>query len=323
MHTLMKKTLASLSILILLITAMSASAQTGQQGPYLYTYPGDPNGVSTQIINPGIGYQIINPVTGQSYFKLSPKGDNSSYGARDFVISGSITLLSGSATATGALTFGVQPTVGDIIVIGATTYSYVTTISATNQIVIGASTTATATNTSGAITTGGSSAAAYWTGGTNASAFSTSAANVVSLTAWVTGTAGNVATTGTFASPYNSFGATTLTGGLAASGTNVICTLPANAGKFVFTGADIVFSNGTTITAGPTVKIQSGTSTAISASVALTGTAAGTSTVLGRTTVAQVIDTGTTGVTINAVTTVSGTNANFYAKPVLRGYYVP
>lgn len=239
-------------------------------------------------------------------------------------------LISGSTKATGTLTLNVNPSPGDVITLGTFSYTYKSSISGTtNQILIssgsGGSLSATITNTINAIITGGTSNANYYTSGSNTSATAAAGTgNNIAVTALSSGTAGNgVATTGSFASGYNLWGATTLTGGAVASGTDTLFTLPANGGSYVFAGADIVCLSGT-LTAVPSVAIQSGSTTVLSGTVSLTGTTANNIThITAVTSPLPVVVTGTNAAPIQLKITTTGTATSpFMGKVFIKGYWL-
>lgn len=128
--------------------------------------------------------------------------------------------------ATGLLTFTAQPANNETVTIGATTYTFKTTLSTgptvANEILRGADAAASVANLIGAInaaSSGGQSAGTTYGTGTTANASVTAAAGAgtsVALTAKTAGVAGNsVATTET--STVGSFANATLTGGVDAA----------------------------------------------------------------------------------------------------------
>ena len=129
--------------------------------------------------------------------------------------------------ATGTLTASTRPSDGDTVTIGATTYTFKTTLSAgpavANEVLIGANVAATHTNLTAAINGSAGAGTTYGTGTTaNASATATAGATTTVLTAIAQYTAGNSVVT-TEVGSNTSFGAATLTGG--AAPTNLIhCT---------------------------------------------------------------------------------------------------
>lgn len=236
-------------------------------------------------------------------------------------------LISGSTKAAGTLTLNVNPSPGDVITLGTFSYTYKSSISGTtNQILIGSGSLAsTITNTINAIATGGTSNPNYYTSGSNTSATAVAGTgNSIAVTALSSGTAGNgVAATGSFASSYNTWAAATLTGGAVASGTDTIFTLPANGGSYVFTGADIVCLGGT-LTAVPSVAIQSGSTTVLSGTVSLTGTTANNIThITAATSPLPVVVSGTGAAPIQLKITSSGTATSpFMGKVFIKGYWL-
>lgn len=121
--------------------------------------------------------------------------------------------------ATGTLTASTQPSNNDTVTIGATTYTFKTTLSTgpavANEVLIGANVAATHTNLTAAINGSAGAGTTYGTGTTaNASATAVAGATTTALTAIATYTSGNSVVT-TEAGSNTSFGAATLTGGLA------------------------------------------------------------------------------------------------------------
>lgn len=325
----MKNLIAAFLLALCFIPEANAFTN-GQQGPFIWTYHGDPTNVSTSIINPYTGAIVINPDTAQRFGKITAAGNSSGYFENEWIVSGSNVLVSGSLTATGTLTINANPTAGDTITTGTIVYTFVPAITGTNnQIAIGANTATTGTNVKLALITSGSSTGQYGTSGSNGLVVATNALGIVSITATTSGTAGNtVATTGSFASTGVSFGATTLTGGATAAGTNTVYSLPANAGKFVLSAEENIYISGTGITTSPTVSysgisVLSGTQI-LTGSTSLSGTVAGSNTHMSALTApGQVIDTGTTGATVTMIVTNSGTTTNMIVKPVLKLEFIP
>lgn len=235
-------------------------------------------------------------------------------------------LISGSTKASGTLALGAQPSAGDVVTLGTYSYTYKSALSgtATNQILISGSLAGTVANTVNAITTGGTSSQ-YYVGGTNASASAAAGAgSTIVATAVASGTAGNgVAATGSFASQANGWGGATLTGGAVASGTDTIYTLPANGGSYVFTAADVVCLGGT-LSAAPSVAIQSGSATLLSGTVSLTGTTANSLThITSVTSPLPLVVTGTNATPIQLKITTSGTATSpFTGKVFIKGYWL-
>ena len=127
-----------------------------------------------------------------------------------------------SISASGTLTISGQPTAGDTVTIGGTTYTFASALtSSANQVLIGSSTAATLANLAGAInaeTGNGQAAGTTYSHGTLANTFASitgTTGNALTLQATGAGTTGNgVATSSSNASSL-SFGGTTLTGGVA------------------------------------------------------------------------------------------------------------
>ena len=249
----------------------------------------------------------------------------------EFIVNSGTTpiLVSGTTKAAGTLTLNVQPTPGDVITLGTFTYTYKTAISGTtSQIVISTGSSGslanTITNTINAITTGGTSSQ-YYVSGTNTSASAASGTgNTILVTAYASGTAGNdIAATGSFASAYNSWSAPTLAGGAVASGTDTIYTLPASGGSYVLTAADVLCLSGT-LTAAPSVAIQSGSATLLSGTVSLTGTTANNIThIAALTSPLPVVVTGTNATPIQLKVTSTGTATSpFEVKVFVKGYWL-
>lgn len=126
--------------------------------------------------------------------------------------------------ATGTLTIAVQPTSGDTITLGSVTYTFQSSVSTTaNKILIGAAATNTLANALAAINAAAGGGTTY--GSATVANPSASAAAATSTTITVSsftpGTAGNtvVASTSSFTSGSNHFGATTLGGATDPNGT--------------------------------------------------------------------------------------------------------
>ena len=200
----MKKILLLAIVSALALVTTNAHAVYGRQGPYVYTFPGDPTGASINSINPPAGSAVIDPATGNRYLKASSMGDNSVYGTFETIFSGPSIDISGTTAVTSAAVV-----------------------------------------------------------------------------------------------------------------------LPANAGKFLLTSANIVVVTSTSTTTAPAVAIYSGTTTALTGTTTLTGTAANTGTVIAGSTTSTVLDTGTTGLTINLKVITTGTSANLTVKPIIRLFRIP
>lgn len=118
-----------------------------------------------------------------------------------------------AAAATGTLTFSGTGSNGDTVVIGGRTYTLKTALAAADDVLIGASATATAANLAAAINGAAGAGTTYGTGtAPNALVTAAAATGVVTLTARDVGDDGNEITT-TETSSGAAFGATTLTGG--------------------------------------------------------------------------------------------------------------
>lgn len=132
------------------------------------------------------------------------------------------TLGVAAAAASGTLTFSGTGTANDTVVIGGVTYTLKATLAAANDVLIGASATATAANLVAAINKAAGEGTTYGTGTLqNPSVSASSAAGVVTVTARQAGSIGNqIATTET--SSAASWGAATLTGGLDKGGVKPI-----------------------------------------------------------------------------------------------------
>jgi flagellar hook protein FlgE len=124
-------------------------------------------------------------------------------------------------SATGTLTISAQPSAGDTVTIGGSTYTFVTALtSSPDQVLIGASSAATLANLAGAInaeTGNGQAAGTTYSQGTQANTFATvsgTTATTLSLQATAADSTGNSVVT-TNSNPASlSFGGTTLTGGV-------------------------------------------------------------------------------------------------------------
>jgi len=156
--------------------------------------------------------------------------------------------------ATGVLTFGANPTAGDSVILGSSTYSFVSALSGTtsNQVVIGTTSAKSAQNLAGAINNTSNISQArgitYFLTGTtgNASASAAVSGTVLTATALTPGTAGNsIASTSSFTSNSNAWGGSTLSGGLAGNTVAIggqTYTFAANVGAG--TAANLVKVNG-------------------------------------------------------------------------------
>lgn len=123
--------------------------------------------------------------------------------------------------ATGVYTFVSNPTNGQTITLGATTYEFVTSLSSADDVLIGAALTDTIDNLVAAINDAGGEGTVYGTGTTaNASANATRVPDPqVLVTALTPGTGGNsIATTGTAGG--GSWDAATMSGGVSIPGTS-------------------------------------------------------------------------------------------------------
>lgn len=124
--------------------------------------------------------------------------------------------------ATGALTFTNVGVAAETITIGTITYTLVAALTAANQILIGASATATAANLAAAINGAAGEGTVYGTGTKQHPSVSASAAaGVVTVTARQIGSIGNQVVT-TETSTVASFAAATLTGGFDQGGVRPI-----------------------------------------------------------------------------------------------------
>ena len=322
----------NLSFLILVsiaaIFTCTTHAEPGRQGPYVYTYGGDPSNVSTKIINPDLGSFVIDPNTGNRYLKASAKGNNSAYGTSEIIMSGSQINLQANTAATDTLTFVAAPTAGETITVGTTSYTFVAANTGTaagyNQIVISGTAT-TATNTAAALGNSGS-AAGYYTSAAGP-ATGTASGGVVTLSATAVGVLGNgLATTETMVNPGNVFSNTSMSGGYTQPTNVASIALPANGGKYNLTSADIIYVSGTCPAGATSVAIYSGTTAALTGTTALaTGTGSASSyTHISANTTGTVLNTGTTGLSINFNITTGGTSTLPYVvQPVYRFYRVP
>ena len=115
--------------------------------------------------------------------------------------------------AQGTLTIAVNPVGTETVVLGAQTYTFVTVLAVADDVLIGASNTATLDNLVNAINAGPGAGVTYGTG-TVANASATAATRVANdtiVTAIIAGIAGNsIASTETMAAPGNQWDATTL-----------------------------------------------------------------------------------------------------------------
>lgn len=130
------------------------------------------------------------------------------------------------AAATGTLTFSGVGTAADTITIGTRTYTLVAALTAANQVLIGASVTASAANLVAAINGAAGEGTTYGTGTvSHSSVTATAAVGVVTITAKELGPNGNDIAT-TESGTGTSFGAATLTGGRNLGGVKPIGVLP-------------------------------------------------------------------------------------------------
>ena len=112
------------------------------------------------------------------------------------LVAGAVTKVTPAVAATGTLNLAGQPSNGETVTVGATTYTFKTTLSSSptvaNEIHIGASASATATNLAEALNGGANIGTDYSTGtAANASATAVANGSTVSLTAITAGTGGN------------------------------------------------------------------------------------------------------------------------------------
>ena len=134
-----------------------------------------------------------------------------------------LVVRNGDGLATGTLTFSTNPANGDTVTIGAVTYTFNTTLGGANSILIGGSSTVTRNNLIGAIMRDPLLIATGYGAATSVHPTVTAlpvASGIVAVKAKTPGTGGNAIVT-TEVSAALSFGAGTLTGGVAASGTFV------------------------------------------------------------------------------------------------------
>lgn len=122
-----------------------------------------------------------------------------------------------AAAATGTLAYAANPSNNDTLTIGGVVYTYKTVLTgAANEILIGASASASLDNLIAAITGGAGAGTTYGTGTVaHTSVTATAGAgDTMTVTALAYGVGGNsIATTETFTNAGNVFGAATLTGG--------------------------------------------------------------------------------------------------------------
>lgn len=159
---------------------------------------------------------VFGAVTGTLYFPEKPED-----GSRMALVQGSGLGDEGvQGAATGVLTFTAQPAANDTVTVGTQIYTFVTALTAINQVLIGASIPATLANLSAAINAGAGNGTVYYNG-TIANGSATAAPNInapwaLTATAILSGTAGNsIATTKSTAA--GSWAATTLLGGVVGS----------------------------------------------------------------------------------------------------------
>jgi hypothetical protein len=185
----------------------------------------------TQVRETGAGIQFgTNPNQGVGFHGAGPTPQRA----------GSVQAAVPQLTAaSGVLTFSEKPSNGDTVTIGATTYTFKTTLTgAANEVLIGANAGAAIANLCSAIGAGAGAGSTYGTGTVaNASVTAAASGTGVALTAITPGSAGNaIATTST--GTIASFGAATLAGGT---------DLTASSGTLTFTGNPL---NGETVTIG-------------------------------------------------------------------------
>ncbi|MGO8789342.1 MAG: flagellar hook protein FlgE [Terriglobia bacterium] len=126
-----------------------------------------------------------------------------------------------SISATGALTISAQPTAGDTVTVGGTTYTFVSSLTSTaNQVLMGSSDAATLANLAGAInaeTGNGQAAGTTYSQGTVANTSATvtgTTANTLSLQATADDATGNSVVTTNSNAASLSFAGATLSGGV-------------------------------------------------------------------------------------------------------------
>lgn len=146
-------------------------------------------------------------------------------------------MIGTAVAATGTFTIAAEPTDGDTVTIGSTTYTFKTALTGTaNQILIGGSAAASMTNMIDAITGAGTPGTQY-TAATvvNTQVTATQGSGHVTVTALQAGTVGNaIATTATMTSGSNVWAAADLGSGTGAGFT----TLGLIPGEWIFIGGD-------------------------------------------------------------------------------------
>ena len=124
------------------------------------------------------------------------------------------------ANASNTLSAIANPTAGKNVVVGATTYSFVASLTgAANEVLVGANTAATLSNLAAAVNGGSGAGVAYGAGTVaNTAASAVATASTITFTAKVAGTAGNAIVTTTSDTNMGFSGGGTMTGGAGAAG---------------------------------------------------------------------------------------------------------
>lgn len=174
----------------------------------------------TQAASGPITETLTEVVTGLSYplgvTDLNPNGvagiDAATFSVKE----------AGGSKASGTITFAGVPTADDTVTIGARVYTFKAAVSAADEVLIGASGAASASNLSAAINAGAGSGTAYGSGTVaHADVDASVSGSVVTVTAKASGTAGNAIALLKSGTNITVSGAT-LTGGTAGGATYVV-----------------------------------------------------------------------------------------------------
>ena len=164
---------------------------------------------------------------GTAVFAASPTNvylsDSTSGGASTIAVTTGLLSALGiglGANANNTLSAIANPTAGKNVVIGATTYSFVASLTgAANEVLVGANTAATLSNLAAAVNGGAGAGVAYGVGTVaNTAANAVATANSVTFTAKVAGTTGNAIVTTTSDTNMGFSNAGTMAGGVGSAG---------------------------------------------------------------------------------------------------------
>lgn len=175
------------------------------------------NGILTSAAVASQTWVLENAIAGRLYSVGSDEANPMGYRGLD---PATFDVADGAGTkATGTVTFADVGDPNDTVVIGGQTYTLKTVLAGANDVLIGGTLAATASNLNAAINAGVGAGTVYGNGTVaNASVSSTVAAGVVTLTALAAGTAGNAITLTKTGTDITVSGAT-LSGGASSGGT--------------------------------------------------------------------------------------------------------